>query len=125
MKIAATIVRILLGLLLLFASIAFFANLGGPPELTPQQQAFFDGLTASRYILPVLKTFELFCGVAFVSGYFVPLATVVFFPIAVNILLTHVFVMPDGLPVAIGVAIAEAFMIFVNFEKYKPFLAAK
>ncbi len=125
MKIAATIVRILLGLLLLFASIAFFANLGGPPELNQRQQAFFEGLNASRYILPVVKVFELLVGIAFVSGYFVPLATLVFFPIAVNILLTHVFVMPDGLPVAICVALAEAFMVFVNFEKYKPFLAAK
>lgn len=125
MKIAATIVRTLLGLLLLFGSIAFFANIAPPPEFNPQQQAFFDGLTASRYILPVIKTFELLCGIAFVSGYFVPLATVVFFPIAVNILLTHVFVMPDGLPVAIGVAIAESLLVFANFEKYKPFLAAK
>ncbi|HNQ16116.1 MAG TPA: hypothetical protein PKM58_11165 [Pyrinomonadaceae bacterium] len=125
MRIAATIVRILLGLLLLFASIAFFANLGGPPELNERQKAFFNGLTASRYILPVVKTLELLCAIAFVSGYFVPLATLVFFPIAVNILLTHVFVMPDGLPVAIGVAIAEAFMIFVSFERYTPFLAAK
>ncbi len=125
MKIAAIVVRVLLGLLLLFASIAFFANLAPPPEFNAQQKAFMDGLAASKYIFPVVKVFELLCGIAFVSGYFVPLAVVVFFPIAVNILLTHVFVMDQGLPVAAGVAVAEALLIAFNWKSFEALLKAK
>ena len=125
MRIATIVVRVLLGLLLLFASIAFFANLAPPPEFTGQQKAFWEGLVASRYILPVVKVFELLCGIALVSGYFVPLAVVVFFPIAVNILLTHLLVMPDGIPAAIAVFAAECFLIFANWKSLEGILKAK
>ncbi|MBK8148071.1 MAG: DoxX family protein [Acidobacteria bacterium] len=125
MKIAVIAVRVLLGLLLLFASVAFFANLVPPPELSGNAKAFFEGLAASRYIVPVVKVFEFLCGIAFLSGRFVPLAVVVFFPIAVNILLVHLLVMPDGLPVAIGVFVAEAFLVFANWRSFESLLKAK
>jgi uncharacterized membrane protein YphA (DoxX/SURF4 family) len=125
MRIAVIVVRVLLGLLLIFASIAFFANLAPPPEFAGQQRAFWEGLQASRYILPVVKVLELLCGVALVSGYFVPLAVVVFFPIAVNVLLTHLFVMPDGVPVAIAVFVTECFLIYVNWRSFEGILRAK
>ena len=125
MKIASIVVRVLLGLLLLFASIAFFANLAPPPEFSGQQKEFWEGLMASKYILPVVKVFELLIGIALVSGYYVPLAIVVFFPIAVNILLTHVFVMTDGLPVAIAVFAAEVFLIAANWKSFESLVRAK
>lgn len=125
MKIAVIAVRVLLGLLLLFASVAFFANLAPPPELSGNAKTFFDGLVASKYILPVVKVFEFLCGIAFLSGRFVPLAVVVFFPIAVNILLVHLLVMPDGLPVAIGVFAAEAFLILANWSSFEAILKAQ
>ncbi|MEZ5427975.1 MAG: hypothetical protein R2747_17015 [Pyrinomonadaceae bacterium] len=125
MKIAIIIVRTLIGLLFLFASITFFLNVFPQPEMTGKAKTFIEGLNASGYILPVVKTFELLCGLAFVSGRFVPLAVVVIFPIAVNILLIHAFLLPDGLPVAIPLFIGILFLAYVHRENYRPLLAAK
>ena len=60
-----------------------------------------DGVQASVYMMTTVKVFELVCAVAFLSGKFVPLASVVIFPITLNILLFHTFLAPDGLFIAI------------------------
>jgi hypothetical protein len=57
---------------------------------------------------------ELLCGVAFITGYFVPLASILIAPITVNIFLFHVFVDLVGLPVAIFLVLANVFMAYVN-----------
>ena len=125
MKIAVIIVRTLIGLLFLFASITFFLNLVPQPEFTGRMKEFNEGLAASGYIMPVVKVFELLCGLAFVSGRFVTLATVVIFPIAVNILLVHVFLVPEGLPVAIPLFAGILFLAYANRKNYETLFAVK
>jgi putative oxidoreductase len=125
MRIAIIIVRTLVGLMFLFASITYFLNLVPQPEMTGNPRVFVDGLAASGYIMPVVKTFELLCGIAFVSGRFVPLAVVVIFPIAVNILLVHAFLLPEGLPVAIPLFLGILFLAYAYRQHYEPLLAAK
>lgn len=125
MKIAIIIVRTLVGLLFLFASIAYWLNVFPQPEFTGNPKTFMDGLAASGYILPVVKFFELLCGLAFVSGRFVALAVVLIFPIAVNILFVHIFILPEGLPIAILLFAGILFLAYANLEKYKPFLEPK
>ena len=75
--------------------------------------------------MPLIKITELLCGIAFVSGRFVPLATVVIAPITVNILLFHIFIDTAGLPVAIFLLLANLFLAYANREKYQPILEAK
>jgi putative oxidoreductase len=125
MKIAVIIVRILVGLLFLFASVTYFLNLIPPAEMSGKPRIFMEGLAASGYILPVVKAFELLCALAFVSGRFVALAIVVIFPIAVNILLVHALLIPEGLPVAILLFFGILFLAFAHRESYQPLLAAK
>ena len=95
MKIAIIIVRVLLGFLFIFGAIvyaAMFLKFAPPPELTGNTKIFMDGVDASKYLMPLIKITEFLCGIAFVSGYFVPLATVVIAPIIINIFLFHIFV---------------------------------
>ena len=56
MKIALITVRTLIGLMFLFASVAYFLNLVPKAELTGNTKTFMDGLTATIYIMPVVKT---------------------------------------------------------------------
>ena len=119
MKIATIVVRVLLGLLFLFASISYFAGLITPPEVTGPMKVFNDGLEASVYIMPVVKAIELICGIAFVVGRYVRLAVVVIFPIVVNI------VAPEGLPVALFVLFATLFLVYANREHYRSLLVSK
>lgn len=114
-----------MGLMFAFASIVFFFKLINQPELTGSIKIFNDGIAASIYLMPTVKVFELLCAVAFLSGRFVPLATVVIFPIILNILLFHAFLQPSGLPVAILLMLGGLFLAYYYRDKYKAFLTAK
>ncbi len=125
MKITTIVIRILLGLLLMFSGVVYFFKLVPIPELQGPLKVFNDGMTASVYLLPLIKTIELLCAVAFLSGRFVPLAIVVIFPIAVNILMVHSFLAPEGLPIAIFVILANLFLAYVHRKNYETLIASK
>ncbi len=118
------IIRTLIGLLFFFASVAYFLNLVPQPQMTGNMKLFTDGLAASGYLMPLVKTIEMLCGIAFVAGRFVPLAVVFIAPIAVNILLVHAFLAPEGLSVAIPIFLGLLFLAYVYRKNYEPLLAA-
>ena len=120
MKIAMIIMRSLMGLLFLFSSITFLFNLITPPEPTGAMKIFSTGLQASVYLMPTVNIIELICGIAFLSGRFVPLGAVLITPIIVNILFVHVFLFPEGLPIAIFLVLANSFVAYNHRESYKP-----
>lgn len=125
MKIAMIIVRTLMGLLFLMASVVVLLNLVPKPELTGNIKTFNEGLDASGYFLSLLKVTELVCSIAFLTGRFVPLALVIIAPIVVNIFFVHVFLDPKGLPVAIFLALATAFLAYYYRDSFRPLLRAK
>lgn len=122
MKIASIIVRILMGLMFLFASITFLFKLFTPPPMEGAMKVFNDGLEASVYIMPTVKVLELLCGLAFVSGKFVRLAVVVIFPIIVNIVGVHIFIETSGLMVAIPLLLSNLFLAYYYRDSYRPML---
>jgi uncharacterized membrane protein YphA (DoxX/SURF4 family) len=124
MRIATLIVRSLMGLLFLSASITYFFKLITPPPLAGAMKVFNDGLAASVYLVPTVKVVELSCALAFLSGRFVPLASILIAPIIINIVLIHAFLDPRGLPVAIFLVLANAFLAYVNRDSYKPLFRA-
>ncbi|MBE7175109.1 MAG: DoxX family protein [Mucilaginibacter polytrichastri] len=125
MKIAVAVVRILLGLLFLFASVAVLFNLVPKPPLTGAVKTFQDGLDASGYMMKLIKIPELICAIALIAGRYVALAVVVLFPIVINIFLFHAFLAPDGLPVAIFTLAATLFLVFAYWPHYAGLLKAK
>lgn len=124
MKIAVIIVRSLMGLLFLFASITFLFKLITPPPPTGAMKTFSDGLEASVYLMPTAKVIELACGLAFLSGRFVPLATVLIAPIIVNIVGVHLFLGREGLPLAIFLVLANSFLAYYHRDSYRPLFKA-
>ena len=125
MKIAVIIIRTLMGLLFLSGAIVVLFNLVKQPELAGNAKIFMDGLNASGYLMTLIKATELVCGIAFVTGYFVPLASVVIAPVIVNIFFFSLFINPSELPIAIFLVIGNSFLAYSNWEKYKPILSAK
>jgi uncharacterized membrane protein YphA (DoxX/SURF4 family) len=114
-----------MGLLLLFASIVFLFKLVPQPELTGDLKIFNDGMAASVYLMPLVKVIELLCGIAFLAGRFVPLATVVIAPIIVNILLFHWFLAPEGLPVSFFLFTGNLFLAYDSRKNLEPLFAPK
>jgi putative oxidoreductase len=125
MKIAYTVIRVLVGLLFIFSSMAFLLKLVTPPEQTGDMKIFMDGMIASGYLLYAIKITELLCGLAFVSGFFVPLASVVISPIIVNIFLVHVFLDTSGLPVGIILILSNLFFAYFHKSLFLPILKPK
>jgi uncharacterized membrane protein YphA (DoxX/SURF4 family) len=114
MKILYIIVRTLLGALFLFSSIAVLFNLVQEPEMTGNIKIFNDGLKASGYLMTLIKVTELVCGIAFLTGRFVPLASVIIAPVVINIFMVHIMIAPEGIPVGIFVVVANAFLGYYN-----------
>lgn len=83
------------------------------------------GIMASGYLMTFIKVTELVCAIAFLIGRFVPLATVVIFPITLNILLTHIFVAPEGILTAALLLIGNLFLAWYYRKNYEPLFAMK
>jgi len=119
MKITTVIVRVLIGLLLLFASISFFLKLVPEPVTTGDFKAFQVGLVASTYLMPLAKAIELICGLSYVVGRYVTLANIIVFPVTLNILLINFFLSPETLPIGVFVFVGNLFLIYRYWTNYK------
>jgi putative oxidoreductase len=125
MKIAVIIVRSLLGLIFTASAVVVLFNLVEAPPLTGNVKIFNDGLMATGYFIPMLKIIELLCGIALLSGFFVPLALVVLFPISVHIFAYHATLAPEGLMVAIVILAANLFLAWYHRKSYAPLFQAR
>lgn len=119
MKIATIIIRILIGLFLLFASISFFLKLAPKTEATGNFKAFNTGLVASTYLIPLAKAVELLCGISYVIGRYVTLANIVILPVTLNILLINYFMSPETLWIAALLFLGNLFLIYRYWNNYK------
>jgi hypothetical protein len=85
----------------------------------------FVGLAATSYMLPLLFTTQALAGALLIVGLYVPLALALLAPILVNIFLFHIFLAPDGIPLAIIVVAIEVFLVWAYRDSYAPMLRAR
>lgn len=109
---APLIARILLGLIFFVFGLNGFLNFIPTPPPPESLMTFMTGMMSSKYFFPLLKGTEVVCGLLLLSGAFVPLALVVLAPIVLNIFLTHLFLAPDGLVLAVVIGLLEAYLAF-------------
>ncbi|MEA2625169.1 MAG: hypothetical protein QOD06_1214 [Candidatus Binatota bacterium] len=120
MKIATLIARIALGLVfVVFGLNGFLQFIPQPPTMPEAVVSFMGGLAATRYLLPLLFATQIVGGALLLAG-LVPLALVILAPIIVNIVALHIFVAPDGLPIAIVVAALAVFLAWRHRDSYRP-----
>lgn len=114
MKIVTLIARILLGLVFFGSGLmGLLGKLPPQPPGTPEKLlAFFNGLMASGYFMPLLKGTETICGLLLLTGAFVPLALVVLAPIVLNILLVHTLLDPSAVVIAVAISGLEIYLAF-------------
>jgi putative oxidoreductase len=124
MRIAATIVRVLLGLIFLVFGLNGFLHFLSMPPMPEPATVFFTGLAAVHYLLPLLFSTQVIGGALLLSGVFVPLALALLAPVIVNIFLFHLFVAPDGIPMAVVVALCELFLLWAHRDAFAPMLRA-
>jgi putative oxidoreductase len=118
MKYAIIIVRVLLGLMFaVFGSNAFLHFIPMPP-MEGQAGAFIGALISSGYIYPI-ATLEVLGGLLLLlGGRFVPLGLTLLGPVIVNIVLYHIFLDTQGLPMAIGISLFALFLLWIYRFKF-------
>ena len=92
-----TTIRVLTGIMFTASAIAGMMGMVPPPEASAAQA--FMGVLFSSGLLYLVKILELVCGLALISGFFVPLALLILAPIIVNIVFFHLALDPSGLVV--------------------------
>src|SRR5438132_29437 len=91
MKIAVVIVRLLMGLMFLFASVTFLFHIFPQPQMPDGPiKTYMDGIMTVQ-LMPIVKVIELISGLLFVIGRYVALANILILPIILNIFLFHAF----------------------------------
>jgi putative oxidoreductase len=118
MKYAIIIVRVLLGLMFaVFGSNAFLHFIPMPP-MEGQAGAFIGALVSSGYIYAIAALQVLGGLLLLLGGRFVPLGLTLLGPVIVNIVLYHIFLDTQGLPMALCVSIFALFLLWVYRFKF-------
>lgn len=117
--------RILLGLILFVFGLNKFLQFIPAPPLEGPAADYMGGLAKSVYFFPLLALTEMALGLAFLTGRWVALALVILAPVALNMVLFHLFLAPSGIGPAAFVFVLGLVITKEHFAKYKPILQAK
>src|SRR5438105_15957650 len=110
MKYVIVIARVLLGLVFLVFGSNAFLKFMPMPAIPGQAGAFITALMSSGYMY-VVAVLQILGGLCLLLGArFVPLGLTMLGPVIVNILLYHLFLQPEGLPIAVAVAALALFL---------------
>ncbi|MGV8142176.1 MAG: DoxX protein [Candidatus Pacearchaeota archaeon] len=125
-KVAYTIVRILLGL-----SWIFF----GAGKFLPAQEVvlpgpaldFLGAMGATGYMIPFVGIAELLVGLMLLTNRWVPLSTVIWAPVMLNVILFNIFLAPSisGAVMLLILTILHIYIIKATWNSYKPLLKSK
>lgn len=121
-RIAATVLRYLLGLIFFVFGLNGFFNFIPAPAPEGDLLTFFTAFQLTKFLY-VVKTFEVLAGAFLLSGRFVPLAIAILGPITLFILVLHLNMAPEGLPMAIFVFLGALFLAYAHRDNYKSVFA--
>ncbi len=121
MKLAHTIIRIGLGLMLLVFGLNKFFWFMPDFEFGDNVGAanLFQAFTDSGYMWPLVGGLEAIIGVLFITKKAFPAALLALIPISVNIVLFHAVLDPPNIVPALLVAILNGYFIYRNWSYYK------
>jgi len=117
-----TVVRYLLGLVLLVFGLNYFLKFMPMGEMPAGAGAFMGALMATGYMMPVVKVLEVAIGAMLLLNKKVPLALVLLVPLSVNFVLFHIFLAPAGGVPAYVIAVFNIYLIEMNWDNFKPLL---
>ncbi len=125
MKIFTTIARIILGLPFLIFGINYFFPFAPHPQLHGAAIDYMTGLTKTGYFWPFMRSLEIVGGIALISGRFIPLALTILAPITLQILLFHLALEPQNIPMAVIMFLLHTFLIYRYWFYFKNLIINK
>jgi uncharacterized membrane protein YphA (DoxX/SURF4 family) len=113
------VLRWVAGLALLIFGANKFFNFMPALELEGDLATFFQGVMASKYLMPLVGVVEILVGLLFIAKKWMPFALVLLAPISVNIVLIHLFMDPANVLPALVIFILNTVLIWVYWDKLK------
>ena len=111
-----TVIRFLLGLMMVNAGLNKFLHYMPMPEMTEQAMELMGAFGASGYMFPLIAITEIVAGVLLLTKKYTHLGAVLMMPVTVNIFLFHAFLDSAGLVMGI-VLLAINIVILVSEKK--------
>jgi uncharacterized membrane protein YphA (DoxX/SURF4 family) len=116
-------VSLLFGLMFINSGLnKFFNYMPMPKEMPEKMIKVMGAFMEIGWLFPLIAIAEITGGVLFITNKFRALGAIILFPVLVGILLTHIFIEPSGLPIAIVLLGIELWVIIENREKYLPMI---
>lgn len=115
------VLRVLFGLTYINSGLnKFFNYMPVPDDLPEEVVRFFTAFMEIGWLMPLVAVVEIVGGVLFIPPKFKAFGALVIFPISVGVLLAHLTVAPDGLPIALLIMAINLWVIVDNRRKYLP-----
>lgn len=118
-------IRFILGAIFFIFGLNKFLGFMPTPPLEGSAATFMTGLAATGYFFPLLGSTELIAGALLMLGVYVRLALLFLAPVIVNIVLFHLFLAPEGLPLGILVLFMEVYLAWMHRDHFKDDLEIK
>lgn len=113
------ILSVLFGLLLINGGLDKFLHYMPVPQNLPEAvMKDHSAMLEISWLLPLIGLAEITGGILMIVSKFRALAVLILFPVMVGVLLTHVLVAPEGLPIAIVIWFILGWNIYENKSKY-------
>ena len=115
------VVSILFGLMFINSGLNKFFNYMPMPKDMPEKMIkVMTAFLEIGWLFPLIAVAEIVGGILFMTNKYRALGAIIIFPVMVGILLTHIFIEPSGLPIALVILAIEIWVIIENREKYLP-----
>ena len=89
-----------------------------PKDMPEQMMKVMQAFMQIGWLLPLVAVAEIVGGILFMIPRFRALGAIVILPVMTGIVLTHIFILPSGLPMAIILLAIEIWVIIENRNKY-------
>jgi uncharacterized membrane protein YphA (DoxX/SURF4 family) len=114
---------LILGLMFINAGMnKFFNYIPAPTDMPEGPMKMFMAFMAISWLMPLIAVAEIVGGVLVIIPKFRALGAVILSPVMVGILLTHLTVLPSGLPMAVALLAILIWVIIENRDKYLPMI---
>ena len=124
-QLGVKIIRIVLGVILLVFGLNHFFQFMPMPQPPEAAMNFMKALMNSGFVWGLLGVIEIIAGILLIIGRYVALGLILFAPVAVGILLHHLFLDAAGGIAGYIVFILEVLLVYAYFDVYKPLLNLK
>lgn len=123
MKTVELVARILLGLAMtVFGANKFFWFMPAPDMSAFPEEVQVFNQAFGYYLVYAVGFFEVVGGLMVLSGKYMKLGLLFLFVLLLNVVLYHIFMMPEGIIVGLVLFALTIFLMVRNIEAYKPLL---